>query len=133
MNTMTTKQQIEKYLLSALFIFIISVFTTSVYAQETVNVSGVVKSEIEPLGDVSIYVKGSKSGTVSKSNGSFKFPTPIRVGDKLVFSCLGFTTKEVTITAASANIEVIMEEAPIEVLSTPNSNTPYRSKRKSTN
>ena len=111
----------------------ISLFSNIVSAQEMVNVKGVVKSDNEALADVSIYVKGSSTGTVSKSNGSFTYPNPIQVGKTLVFSFLGYTTREIVITPESTYLEVIMEEAPVDILSAPNTNKPYKSKRQRIN
>ena len=129
MKTFKAKQNLVNYIIGTSFIFMLTLFSNNVIAQETVNVSGIVKGESEPLADVSIYVKGSKTGTVSKSNGRFTYPSPIKIGDKLVFSFLGYTTKTITITSSSTNLEVLLEEAPIDVLSAPNTNAPYKSKR----
>lgn len=112
------------------FFFLITLISNPLSAQEkNITVKGVVKSNAEPLDGVSIYLKGSTTGTISKANGSFTFPSKLKAGDILVFSYLGFTKQSIVITKDSANLDILMVESPIEVLSALNSNKPYKSKR----
>ncbi|MFD1062215.1 carboxypeptidase-like regulatory domain-containing protein [Winogradskyella litorisediminis] len=129
----TLQAQNQKFLKAAaafVLLFAVSLFTNSINAQtETIEVKGVVTSEVGPLDGVNIYLKNSSVGTVSKSNGSFAFREPLKIGDIVVFSYLGYVKKSVVVTKNSNNLEVFMEEAPIDVLSAPNSNVLYKSKR----
>mgnify|MGYP001035329092 CR=1 FL=1 len=109
-------------------------YSTSVTAQNgssktTITVKGKINSEFGPLANVSIYLKNSNEGTVSKKDGTFTFPSALKAGDVLIFSYLGFEKQAITITNSSNYLDVFMKEAPIDVLSAPNSNRPYKSKR----
>ena len=98
-------------------------------AQQSLTVKGKVMSEKGVLSKVNIYLKNSKSGIVSKRDGSFTFPRALKANDVLVFSYLGYVTKEVTIDNDSSYIEVTLEESPIDVLSELSTDKPYKSKR----
>lgn len=113
------------------FFFLVTLINNPLNAQQkNITVEGIVKSSIKPLDGVSIYLKGSSTGTISKANGSFKFPTKLKTGDVLIFSFLGFTKQSVVINEESTNLNILMEEAPVEMLSALNSNKPYKSKRR---
>lgn len=79
----------------------VCICTTVVFGQNKKTVSGTVKDDSgTPLPNVSIYEKNNKAGGVaSKSDGSFS----ISVGESaiLVFSYVGFTTKEVAVGSSS--------------------------------
>lgn len=51
-----------------------------------------------PMGGVNILVKGTTKGTVTAANGSFSIP--VNEGDILVFSFVGYTPREMTVTAS---------------------------------
>ena len=78
---------------------------------------------------MSIYLKNSKTGTVSKADGSFTFPSQLQAGDVLIFSYLGYEKKSLIINVTSTYLEILMKEAPIDVLSAVNSNKRFKSKR----
>jgi len=68
------------------------------------NLTGTVKdSNNEPLVGVSVLVKGSESGTVTNLNGEYVLPK-VKTGSVLVFSYVGYTTKEVTVTSNVLNV-----------------------------
>jgi len=96
-------------------LFIISFAFSTTYAQST-NISGIIKesSSNEPLAGVNIVIKGLVIGTISNLDGIFELeindPPPLTV----VFSYVGYTTQEVTITEAnSTSIEILLEEQTI--------------------
>lgn len=62
----------------------------------------------QPITGVNIQVKGTKVGTQSDGNGRFSLQA--NVGDVLVFSYIGFASKEVTITSSSLNV-VLADDA----------------------
>ena len=67
----------------------------SMQAQEK-NVTGTVTDEAGiPLPGVSIFIKGTTSGTQTDFNGEYSLPASI--GDILVFSYIGMTTQELTV------------------------------------
>lgn len=102
-------------------------------AQETLSVKGIINSDIGPLSSVSIYLKNSKTGTVSKSDGTFSFPSKLKLGDVLIFSYLGYEKQEVIIKPSSSYLDIFLKEAPIDVLSAINTNRPFKSKRSKSN
>ena len=58
-------------------------------------VSGIVVDESgEPLIAVAVQVKGTAYGVISDFEGRFKMDKPLKVGDVLVFSYLGYEDKE---------------------------------------
>ncbi|WP_158281895.1 carboxypeptidase-like regulatory domain-containing protein [Winogradskyella wandonensis] len=116
-----------------LFFLAILVFNPVQAQNNAISVNGVVKDANGPLDGVSIYLKGSKSGTVSKANGSFAFPEKLSAGDVLIFSYLGYKKESVVIDKDSSFIELTMSEEAIDVLSALNTNVPYKSKRQSRN
>ena len=132
MKTMQTQQGnvFSKSLLLIGFLLLTTILSNPLQAQDkTVTVKGVINSEIGPLDGVSIYLKNSKIGTVSKADGSFTFPSSLQVGDVLIFSYLGYEKQSLVVNATSTYLEIFMKEAPIDVLSAVNSNKRFKSKR----
>jgi len=70
-------------------------------------ITGVVTSEKEkqPIPGASVLVKGTSRGTSTDADGHFKLKVP---ADKqlLVFSAIGMTTKEVTITGTEVDVKM---------------------------
>ncbi len=77
-------------------------------AQETILVSGKVSDSKDgsPLIGVSVSVKGTTSGTATDGNGNFSLR--VSQGATLVFTYVGFGTKEV---AAAPNMQVFLDGA----------------------
>ncbi len=77
--------------------------------QEKLEVSGIVTSAEDgaTLPGVSVYVKGTTIGTVSDENGNYSLSIPEDL-DVLVFSAIGYQTKEVLILGRST-IDVELE------------------------
>ena len=120
----------DKSLLIIGFLLLATILSNPLQAQDkSITVKGVINSEIGPLDGVSIYLKNSKSGTVSKADGSFTFPSQLQEGDVLIFSYLGYEKKSLIINVTSTYLEILMKEAPIDVLSAVNSNKRFKSKR----
>lgn len=77
------------------------------YAQNT-TVTGVVNDDTnQPVGGVSVVVKGTKNGTSTGANGSFSLSVPPNA--TLVFTFMGFKTQEVKIDGRKT-INVKLEE-----------------------
>ena len=73
------------------------------------SVSGTVTdAKGESLVGVSVVVKGTNKGTLSDVNGTFKIN--VDINDVLVFSFVGFKTQEVTITDATSELKIKMED-----------------------
>lgn len=58
-------------------------------------IRGIVKDEDNVvIPGVNIWLKGSEEGTTTDSEGRFEFPRKLQEGDVLVFSFIGYDTKE---------------------------------------
>jgi TonB-linked SusC/RagA family outer membrane protein len=95
----------HRFLLVILFTFS---FALSSFGQR-IPVSGTVKSDSDgtTLVGVTVSIKGSSGGTITNSNGVFSVEA--EKGQVLVFSFMGFTSKEI-IVDGQKNINVILEE-----------------------
>lgn len=93
------------------FGILLSLFVVFPAASQTTNISGTVteKSTNQPLPGVSIYVKGSSNGTQTTNDG--KFVITAKPGDVLSIAYLGYTTQEITVTAATKSVSIALEEA----------------------
>jgi hypothetical protein len=70
--------------------------TRSLRKDNAVTIKGVVRDQYanEPLPGVSIYIKGSTTGTVTNQNGEFSLTFPPLGNDTLMASFIGYTTQE---------------------------------------
>ena len=96
-------------------------------AQKTIK--GVISNETGPLESVSIILKNTKVGTVTNEKGEFTFPRPLRVGDILVISYIGYENLEIPIKASTTTLEIVLTEDLIEFVGALNSDKPYKSKK----
>ncbi|MBO9155192.1 SusC/RagA family TonB-linked outer membrane protein [Chitinophaga sp. GCM10012297] len=80
-------------------------------ANAAIGVTGVVKSKDgTPLAGVSILVKGTNLGTVTDGNGRFELKN-VAENSVLLFRFIGFAVKEIKLSNASANLNVVLEES----------------------
>jgi TonB-linked SusC/RagA family outer membrane protein len=79
---------------------------------DVITVSGIVRDEKGPLPGVTVVVKNSSNGTVTDANG--KFAIKANRNDILVFSTVGFLTREVVVTNASINITLSVDTKQLE-------------------
>lgn len=64
-------------------------------ALQSYTVKGTVLDEADlPLAGVNVVLKGSTEGVVTDFDGKFEFPNKLNEGDILIFSYIGFETKE---------------------------------------
>ena len=87
------------------FLFVLGSFLTgAAFAQSSV-LSGTVKNSKtkESLSAISVTVKGGNAGTYTDDKGNFKFTTVQKFPVTLVFSSIGFTSKEVVVNSARKN------------------------------
>ena len=91
-------QKQRKTLLLCLFLLVLQLS----FAQN-VTVKGTVASQTgEPLSGVSILVRGSSAGTSTNTDGAFEISAP--QNSTLIFSYIGFITKEVKISSGQSNL-----------------------------
>ncbi len=87
------------------------VFTAN--GQNATSVSGKVKnaSTSETVAAVSVTLKGSNAGTFTDDRGNFKFSVAQKAPYTLVFSSVGFASKEVVVNANSGSLSVSLTPA----------------------
>ncbi len=74
--------------------------------QEEKKIKGLVLDERgEPLIGVTVKLEGSTSGTITSLNGDFALEAPI--GAKLIFSYIGYVSKEVKVTSTVINVKLL--------------------------
>lgn len=78
-----------------MILLLLAVSSLVVYAQQTIS-GAVVDETGEPLIGVSILVKGSTNGSITDFDGNFML-SGVNANDVLVFSYIGYTSKEVTV------------------------------------
>lgn len=73
-----------------------------------IEISGKVTDQVkkEPLADVSVQVKGTISGTITNSEGSFKLRTKSKLPFTLVFSSVGFQQQEFEVKSLGSNLQI---------------------------
>jgi hypothetical protein len=94
-----------------LSISFVTISFSSLFSQTKV-VSGAVRSSVEsegPIAGVSVYVKGTNTGTTTGIDGKYSLSIPQNAAT-LVFSFIGMKTQEVEISGRNI-IDVVMEPA----------------------
>ena len=93
-----------------MLLLMVVLFTTLIATAQTRVISGSVtddKGEGVPF--ASVLVKGTKTGVAADANGNFKINA--KTGDVLVISGVGFTAKEVTVSASNTVSASLLREA----------------------
>ena len=88
-----------------LILLLVSVGQLSFAQKATIN--GVVSDASRPLPGASVVIKGSTTGTTTDFDGNYSIEA--NVGDILMFSFIGYTTKEITV-GKSNTINVTLKE-----------------------
>jgi hypothetical protein len=134
----TQLAQVPKQVGRILGLFTILMFTAilsnPVIAQNQTQVQektikGVISDDNGPLEGASIVLKGTQTGVVTDSKGAFTFPKPLKVGDVLLVSYLGYKTLKVKIKTDTTVLKITLAEDLVEFIGEVNTNTPYKSKR----
>lgn len=71
-------------------------FSKSTLAQNTIISGKVTDADGNPLGNVSVVIKGKSIGTTTATNGTYQLSVTNPSGNTLVFSSVGFADKEVS-------------------------------------
>jgi TonB-linked SusC/RagA family outer membrane protein len=81
-------------------------------ADQQKNVTGTVTdaSNGQPMPGVNVTVKGTTLGTLTEANGKYTLPVPDPANAVLVFSFIGFTTREIPV-AGNSTVDLLMESA----------------------
>lgn len=98
-----------KHILSLLVLLL---FTALSQAAETRIVGEVLSAATgEPVGNVSVFFKGTKVGTTTDENGLFYLHVDLMKEAKLVVSCIGYKTQSFTVQPGQdAGLAVVLEE-----------------------
>ena len=99
----TVMRKFTSYMITML---LASIFSVTAFAQN-VTISGNVKnsSSTENAAAVSVTIKGTDAGTFTDEKGNFSISTK-SLPVTLIFSSVGFTTQEITVTSASQRVAV---------------------------
>ncbi len=105
----TQIRSLVKMLSKVFLIFLVFLVSSPTMAQNKTITGRVTSgSNNQPLGGVSVIVKGSSTGTSTDANGNFSISAA--PGDALVFSYVGFADQEVTV-GESATVDVTLGSA----------------------
>ena len=80
----------------------------SAFAQGKITVTGTVSDNIGPVPGVGIMVEKTTEGTVTDLDGRYSIQA--RVGDVLVFTCIGYADVRMAVTRQSSVLNVVLSE-----------------------
>ena len=105
MTIFLKKERELRRMKNKLCVVIFLCFSFISFAQK-INVSGKIldKNSSTPLPGVSVIVKGTTNGTSSDFDGLYSISS--KKGDILIFSYLGYKTKEIEVTSSKLNISL---------------------------
>ncbi|WP_075341335.1 carboxypeptidase-like regulatory domain-containing protein [Tenacibaculum agarivorans] len=99
-------------------------------------IKGTVSDQLEVLPGASVVLQGSTIGTETDFDGNFEFPKPLKKGDVLVFSFVGFESKKIVIndekSASNVTLKNLITSCDLIFLGEVNVKKIYKSKRKFT-
>lgn len=95
------------------FILFCLLLPVTVLAQTTTVSGKVTDGDGNPLGNVSVVVKGTTTGTVTAANGNYQITAP-SAGASLVFSSTGYIDKEITVTGTTLNVQLTKTEQSLD-------------------
>lgn len=72
--------------------------------------TGTVSDTSSPLPGVNIVLKGSTIGAITNFDGEFEFPKPLKEGDVLVVSYIGFETQNIVIKKNQKPLKIVMRD-----------------------
>ena len=83
-------------------------FGNLTYAQETTTVKGTVKNTVsnETVSSVSVVIKGTDEGTYTDDKGNFTLSTKQKFPLTLIFTSIGFESKEMVVSEPNQFVEV---------------------------
>ncbi len=92
-------------------LLIIQIFALQIASSQTVTlieISGQVTDQGKktPIGDVSVLIKGTLTGTTTNANGNFSLRTKTKLPFTLIFSSIGFREQELEVKSLGSNLEV---------------------------
>jgi len=88
------------------FLFLMFSISVTSFGQSQ-PVTGTVISEQEPVPGALVQIKGTQRGTITDIDGSFSIN--VMPGEILVVSFIGYTTKEITVSAGQTNFPIDLD------------------------
>ncbi|GGF11226.1 TonB-dependent receptor [Hymenobacter cavernae] len=103
---------------ASLWLLLLLLLTSAVSAlaqDPIIAISGTIRdnSNHQALPGVTISVKGSAVGTQSDANGAFALKERLRFPFTLVFSFIGYETREIQVASASSRLQVSLESKSV--------------------
>ena len=107
-----------RHLYASLWLFLLLIFVSAVsaFAQDPIiAISGTIRdnSNHQALPGVSVSVKGGTIGTQSDANGAFALKERLQFPFTLVFSYIGYETREIQVANASSRLQVSLESKSV--------------------
>jgi outer membrane receptor protein involved in Fe transport len=101
----------KRFLSHLALLCLTSLMVFSANAQSTSTISGTVKNSTstESLSAVSVTVKGGSAGTFTDDKGNFKLSLVQKLPITLVFSSVGYESKEVAVESNNAKLSVTLK------------------------
>jgi iron complex outermembrane receptor protein len=97
---------------SIIYLLLAISIPSSIFAQDNsiIEISGQVTDQDShiPLGDVSVQLKGSVTGSVTNKNGNFVLRTKSKLPFTLIFSSVGFAQQEFEVTSLGSNLQIAL-------------------------
>lgn len=108
-------------------------YNHSALIDESYTVRGTVLDEEDlPLPGVNVILKGTSIGTTTDYDGKFEFPQQLEANDVLVFSYIGYDTKEYKVKGSESEaieITIVFDATDIELMGDVVVGGAYKSKR----
>lgn len=95
-----------------------SISNANIIQEHTIK-GTVLDEENLPLPGANVFLKGTKVGVSTDFDGKFEFPQPLEKGDVLLFSYLGYETKEYIVpesTTAVLDITITFDFTDVELM-----------------
>lgn len=94
--------------INTLLLFMFMCISATLSAQNVRITGKIIDTAGDPIVGVSVYIKGSNKGAISDIDGKYVIDAPKE--STLVFSFIGFQSKEVKITGSQTVINIVLEE-----------------------
>ncbi|HZH64423.1 MAG TPA: carboxypeptidase-like regulatory domain-containing protein, partial [Flavisolibacter sp.] len=100
------QQRLFNFLITGIFLL----FSSGMYAQDAIEITGLVTGEETrtALMGVTVNIKGTVTGTVTNSDGSFRLRTKQKLPFTLVFTSVGFAPQEVQVASLGSGLQVAL-------------------------
>jgi outer membrane cobalamin receptor len=100
------QQRLFNFLVTGIFLLV----SSGIYAQDAIEITGLVTGEETrtALTGVTVNIKGTVTGTVTNSDGSFRLRTKQKLPFTLVFTSVGFAPQEVQVASLGSGLQVAL-------------------------